>query len=375
MRLVPLASPTFDKDMENAALNALQNQPFVMGEDVFKFEEEFAKYCGAKYAISTNSGTGALHLSLIALGVERRDQVVTTPFSFIATANVILHVGAVPIFADIDIKTYNIESFQIRKKITRYTKAIIPVHLYGYPCDMKRIMKTAERHGVRVLEDACQAHGAEYHRKKVGTIGDIGCFSFYPSKNMTVCGDGGMVVTNNDQIAETVAKLRDCGRKTKYVHDMIGYTVRLNTVNAAIGRIQLKKLDKWNKKRKRVAILYHKLLSDLDEVVLPPAANSHVEPVYHLYVIRVKNRDKLKNWLENNGIQCGIHYPLPIHLQPIYKRLFKYKSGTYSKSELASQTCLSIPMHPSLSKDEITFISEKIHKFYDKFSFGGKNCA
>jgi perosamine synthetase len=363
---IPLANPTFDKEMENAALNALRNDRFVLGKEVHKFEEEFAKYCGSKYAISTNSGTEALRLSLIALGIKKLDQVITTPSTFIATANAILHVGATPIFADIDIETYNIDPDQITKRITKHTEAIIPVHLYGHPCDMSRIMNVAESHQVRVLEDACQAHGAECNGSKVGTIGDIGCFSFYSSKNMTVCGDGGMVVTNNEEISEMIAKLRDCGRKSKYVHDVVGYTARLNTVNAAIGRIQLRRLSAWNEKRRRNASLYDSLLSDLDEIVLPPSPDSHVKPVYHLYVIRVEKRDKLEKWLEHNGIQCGIHYSLPIHLQPIYKKLFKFKGGEYPNSELASQTCLSIPLHPSLTNDEIKFISEKIHEFYDK---------
>lgn len=323
-------------------------------------------YCGVKYAVSTNSGTDALHISLIALSVGRQDQVITTSFSFIATANAILHAGATPIFADIDAKTCNVDSDQIRKRITQHVKAIIPVHLYGYPCDMKQIMEIAERYKVRVLEDACQAHGAEYRGLKVGAIGDVGCFSFYPSKNMTVCGDGGMVVTSNEEIAEMIRELRDCGRKEKYVHDVVGYTARLNTVNAAIGRIQLKKLDGWNEKRRRNADFYNKLLSDLDEIVLPPAGNSYVKPVYHLYVIRVKRRDELENWLEDNGVQCGVHYPLPIHLQPIYRKLFRFKGGEYPQSELGSQTCLSIPMYPDLTSDETRYISEKIHEFYDK---------
>ena len=356
--------PVLNDEMIKAAVRVLENERYVLGESVYKFEEDFAKYFNAKYAISTNSGTAALHLSLLALGIRRSEQVITTPFSFIATSNAILHVGAIPIFADIDLKTYNIDPNRIRRKITRRTKAIIPVHLYGYPADMDRIMEVAEKHGVKVLEDACQAHGAEYKGSKVGNIGDVGCFSFYPSKNMTVCGDGGMVLTNNEEIAELVRKLRDCGRKTKYRHDIVGYTMRLNTINAAIGRVQLERLDVWNEKRRENAALYNKLLSDIEEVVLPPAGNSYVKPVYHLYVIRAEKRDKLRKWLEDNGIQCGIHYPLPIHLQPIYQQLFKFKGGEYPYSELGSRTCLSIPMYPDLSTEEIRYVSEKIHEFY-----------
>lgn len=372
---IPLANPSFDKEMENAALSALWNDRFVLGEEVNKFEEEFAKYCGSKYAVSTNSGTEALHLSLAALGIASLDQVVTTPFTFIATSNAVLHAGANPVFADINIGTYTIDPNQITKRITKHTKAILPVHLYGHPCDMDKIMKIAESHRIRVVEDACQAHGAVYNGLKVGAIGDVGCFSFYPSKNMTVCGDGGMIVTNNEKIAESIAKLRDCGRKSKYVHDVVGYSSRLNTVNAAIGRIQLRRLDEWNEKRRMNASLYDSFLSDLEEIVLPPSCDSHVKPVYHLYVIRGERRDELNEWLNYNGIQCGIHYPLPIHLQPIYKTLFKFKGGEYPNSELASQTCLSIPLHPNLTRDEIKFISEKIHEFYDKALWEEKHYA
>ncbi len=371
LQRIPLVIPIFDEEMENAALWALRNDRFVSGESVYKFEEEFAEYCGTKYAVSTNSGTDALHLSLLALGVGRQSNVATTAFSFVASANAVLHVGATPIFADIDAKTCNIDPDKLKRRITDHTKAIVPVHLYGYPCDMKRIKEIAESHGLKVVEDACQAHGAEYRGLKAGALGDVGCFSFYTSKNMTVCGDGGMVVTNNQDITEKVAKLRDCGRKAKYVHDLVGYTSRLNSVNAAIGRVQLKRLDQWNEKRRESAALYDKLLSDLTELILPPVGDSNVKPVHHLYVIRTQKRDKLKEWLEQNAIQCGLHYPLPIHLQPIYKELFGFKVGFYPESELASRTCLSIPMHQTLTRDQIRYISEKIHEFYDK-TYGGK---
>jgi perosamine synthetase len=364
--IVPLSKPTFDEEMENAALYALKNEHFVLGEDVYKFEEEFARFCGSKHAISTSSGTHALQLSLLALGIGRRNNVMTTTFSFVATSNAILHVNANPVLVDIDILTYNIDPLQILKRKKEGTRAIIPVHLYGYPADMEPIMHSAASDNFKVVEDACQAHGAIYHGSKVGTIGDVGCFSFYPSKNMTVGGDGGMVVTNDEEIAARTAKLRDCGRVTKYEHDIVGYTSRLNTVNAAIGRVQLKRLETWNRQRMNAALLYHKLLSDLDEVVLPPSGDRHVKPVHHLFVIRVEKRDDLKKWLEDNGIQCGIHYPLPIHLQPVYKRMFKFREGDYPASELAARTCLSLPMYPSLKSDEIKYVSERVHEFFNR---------
>lgn len=362
---IPQASPIFDDEMKEAAVDALASERFVSGESVFRFEEEFARYCGADYAVSTCSGTSALLLSLLALGAGRGDHVITTPASFIATANVALHVNATPLFADIDIETYNIDPERLRKKVTKKTKVVIPVHLYGFPADMDSILETSDQHGFAVVEDSCQAHGAEYRGRKTGTIGDVGCFSFYPAKNMTVCGDGGMVVTNNEKVARTVAKLRDCGRVSHYEHDMVGFTSRLNTVNAAIGRVQLRRLDRWNDKRRTIARWYDSLLSDLDELVLPPKEEPVVRPVYHLYVIRTRSRDKLRAWMEQNGVQCGVHYPLPIHLQPIYRKLFSYKEGAFPNSELLCETALSLPMFPDLEKQEVGYVCEKIHEFLD----------
>jgi len=361
---IPLAKPAFNKEMERAAVNALRNERFVLGESVYKFEEEFAKYCGVDHAVSTSSGTHALQIGLTALGVARGQHVITTPASFIASSNVILHVNATPIFVDIGLVTYTIDPEQIKQAIRRKTQAVIPVHLYGYPADMDSINEIANKHELYVIEDACQAHGAFYKGRKVGSLGDVGCFSFYPSKNMTVAGDGGMLVTNDEKVAEKAAKLRDCGRKSKYVHDLIGYTARLNTVNAAIGRVQLKHLDEWNMKRRRNAQIYSRLLSDIDMLILPPRGDSETLPVYHLYVIRSRHRDRLKAWLESNGIQCGIHYELPIHLQPIYKKMYGFEEGAYPKSEELCKTCLSIPMYPDLTSGQINFVSEKIHEFF-----------
>jgi perosamine synthetase len=361
---IPLAKPVFNKEMEKAAVNALWNERFVLGESVYKFEEEFAKYCGADYAVSTNSGTDALQIALKALGVAQGQQVITSPASFIASSNVILHVGAALIFSDIDLETYTIDSTQIKQAVRKRTKAVIPVHLYGYPADMDSINEIAEKHGLFIIEDACQAHGALYKGKKAGTLGEVACFSFYPSKNMTVAGDGGILVTNDKKVASKASKLRDCGRRSQYVHDLIGYTARLNTVNASIGRVQLKHLDEWNEKRRINAEIYNSLLSGIDELVLPPKGDGRTRPVYHLYVVRTKNRDGLKVFLESNGIQCGIHYVLPIHLQPIYKRMYGFKEGMYPKSEALCRTCLSIPMFPDLTRNQINFVCEKMHEFF-----------
>ena len=364
---IPLAKPMFDRQMEEAAVSTLRNERFVSGESVGKFEEEFAKYCGVDYAVSTNSGTAALQIALIAAGITQDQTVITSPASFIASSNAIIHANGLPIFSDIDLETYTLDPQMLSKTVTAKTKAVIPVHLYGYPADMDSINLIAEKHRLIVIEDACQAHGALYKGRKAGSLGDIGCFSFYSSKNMTVGGDGGMIVTDDEKIARKAAKLRDCGRKSQYVHDLIGYTARLNSVNASIGRVQLKRLDEWNERRRQIAETYNRLLSDVEALVLPPKGGvDGANPVFHLYVIRTKYRDSLKVWLESNGIMCGIHYVFPIHLQPIYRKLFGFKKGMYPKSEELCKTCLSIPLFPDLSSNEISFVSDKIHGYFEK---------
>jgi perosamine synthetase len=362
---IQLANPVLDEEMMQAAIQALQNERFVLGESVFKFEEEFARYCGTKFAVSTASGTAALVLSMIAKEV-RGGEVLTTPASFVASANSIIHAGATPKFADINLETYTIDPAKVRSSLNDKTKALVPVHLYGYPAAMKELCEIASKRGIPVIEDACQAHGASYDGRKVGGVGDAGCFSFFPSKNMTVAGDGGMVVTNDDTIAERVASLRDCGRAkgSKYVHRLLGFTERLNTVQAAIGRVQLKRLDAWNERRRQIAAKYNEFLSDLDGVIAPPNGDGIALPVYHMYVIRCQRRDDLRAWLERAGVEAGVHYPEPIHLQPLYREMFGYRGGEFPDSELLCRDALSIPMHPNLTPDEVTLVSEAIHGFY-----------
>lgn len=363
---VPLLRPILDDEMVEAAVQALQNERFVLGESVFKFEEEFARYIGVKYAISTNSGTDALHIALLALGVGSKDEVLTTPFSFIASANCILHAGAKPIFADIDLRTYTLDLGEVKKAITPRTRAMLPVHLYGHPADMDALMDIADERGLFVVEDACQAHGAEFNGRKVGSIGHVGCFSFYPSKNMTVCGDGGMITTNDPDVAERAASLRNCGRVDRYLHDKVGFTARLNTVNAAIGLVQLKRLDAWNEARRRIARIYYKRLSGIDGLILPPEGDGRVKPVYHLFTIRTPYRDALKEWLLSQGIECRVYYPIPIHLQPIYKHLYGFSGGEFPRAEEAARTCLSIPMWPGLTDDQVRYVCDKIEEFFNK---------
>jgi len=364
---IPLAKPVFDEEMKEAAIHALEDERFVLGESVFKFEEEFAQYCGTKFAVSTASGTAALTLSLLALRARGRE-VLTSPASFIASAHSIVHANAVPKFADISLRNYAIDPEEVRTSVNNRTAAIIPVHLYGFPAPMRELCEIASEHDLAIIEDACQAHGGSYDGQRVGSWGEVGCFSFFPSKNMMVAGDGGMLVTNDESTAETVASLRNCGRTrgTKYNHDKIGYTERLNTVQAAVGRVQLRRLDAWNEARRKIAARYDELLSDLNEILTPPREDAVATPVYHMYVLRCQRREELRAWLQHQGIETGVHYTAPIHLQPIYRTLYHYNEGAFPHSEELCRTALSIPIYVGLTPDEISFVSEKIHEFYKR---------
>jgi perosamine synthetase len=361
---IHLANPTIDADMKAAALSALENEMMVMGESVFKFEEEFARYCGTKYAISTASGTAALSVTLQALNVGRDDEVVTTPFSFIATANSVVHTGADPVFADVEDSGINLSPSKTRAKIRSKTRALMPVHLYGHPCRIDEFRDIAVEAGLSLIEDACQAHGAEVDGRKVGSIGDAGCFSFYPAKNMTVGGDGGMITTNNEKLADAARSIRDCGRdkNSKYYHGRIGFTSRLNTVNAAIGRVQLRRLEAWNQTRRRLSERYRKELENVRDITLPPLDGNMEKAVYHLFVIRTKLRDQVKKRLAENGIETGIHYPRPIHLQGPYRQKYGYTEGTFPVSESLSNEVLSLPIFPTLTEDEVVRVCEALKK-------------
>lgn len=367
--MIPFFKQIFTEEMKQAALNALENERFVLGESVFKFEEEFAKYCGSKYACSVNSGTSALKIACQALGVgrERNEKVITTPMSFIATANSIIFAGGTPSFSDIDYKTGLLDANalqELKKEKEDSVKGIMPVHLYGQPCEMDAIKDYAEENGLFIVEDACQAHGALYKEKKAGSLGDVGCFSFYAAKNMTVGGDGGMIVTDNEEVFEKAKILRDCGRLTKYEHSMIGSTNRLNTANAAIGLVQLKYLDEWTEARRTIAEIYRKNLPE--ELLLGKTEGS--ESAYHLFVIKANGnslKEKIELALKENEIQYGVHYPIPIHLQPIYKERFGHNGGEFPNSEKFSHKILSLPIHPSLSKDDVLFVCEKINGVFE----------
>ena len=348
--MIPFFVPEFTKDMENAAIYALKNEKSVMGESVAKFEEEFARYIGTKYAISVNSGNAALHLSLISLNIEKGSKVITSTNSFIASANCILMTGAKPILCDINYDDGNMDIKSTNEK----PDAIIPVHIYGNPCDLDSIKEVSETHKAPIIEDACQAHGAIYDQKKVGSIGNVGCFSFYPTKNMSVCGDGGMVTTNNEEIKNKIESLRDNGRTTRTEYDKLGFTMRLNTVSAAIGRIQLHTLDEKNKRRRELASMYKKFLGDdymLNE-------NTKGTSVYHQIIIKHKKRDEILSHLSKNNIGAAIHYPIPIHKQSLYENL----GCSLPISEKFSNEVLSLPSFPQLKDDDVKIICEKINE-------------
>ena len=348
--MIPFFVPEFTKDMENAAIDALRNEKFVMGESVAKFEEEFARYIGTKYAISVNSGNSALQLSLLSLNITEESKVITSTNSFIASANCILMTGSKPILCDINYDDGNIDIKSTNEK----PDAIIPVHIYGNPCDFESIKNVSETYKVPIIEDACQAHGAVYEQKKVGGLGDVGCFSFYPTKNMTVCGDGGMVTTNNEEIKNEIESLRDNGRKTRTEHDKLGFTMRLNTVSAAIGRVQLETLENKNKRRREIVSLYKKFLNE--DCIL--SENPKGMSVYHQIVLKHKKRDEIFSHLSKNNIGVAIHYPIPIHRQPLYKNL----GYNLPISEKFSNEVVSLPSYPGLEDDDVKVVCEKINE-------------
>lgn len=364
-RRISQARPVLLPDMEEAAFDALRNDRFVSGENVVKFEEEFSRMIGTKYAVAVSSGTAALHFILSALGINDGDRVATTTWSFIASANSILHADGQPVLSDITENDYCLDSQGAEYHLKLGAKAVLPVHIYGQPVDFDAFRDLGETYKVPIVEDACQSHGAKYKGRRAGSLGAAAAFSFYPSKNMSVLGDGGMVTTDDEEIAESVMKLRDCGRTSQYEHDTVGYTARLNSVNAAIGRVQLKHLSDWNRRRLEIAGSYFIKLSHLSPMLrLPPMPANGIEPVFHQFVIRTKKRDELKNYLESGGVQCNIHYPIPIHMQPLYVKKFGFREGMYPKSELLARECLSLPMHPFLTDDDVNYICEGISTFF-----------
>jgi dTDP-4-amino-4,6-dideoxygalactose transaminase len=344
----------------------LDSGRFILGQQVKSLEEEMANFCQTKFAIGVASGTDALELALRALEVKVGDEIITTPFTFIATTEAITQVGAKIIFADINLDTYNIDLQKIKDKITANTRAIIPVHLYGHPCEMNEIMEIARENNLFVIEDCAQAIGAKYKGKVVGSFGDVGCFSFFPSKNLGGYGDGGMIVTSDRQVAEKIKMLRVHGSNNKYFYLLKGRNSRLDEIQAGILRVKLKYLNLWNELRRKKAEIYNKLFlkSSLTNEIILPKTSEYIKHTFHLYITRVKQRDKLINFLKSKNIFAGIHYPLPLHLQKVYKEL-GYKSGDFPNAELAAREVISLPLYPEIVLEQINSVVETIKEFFE----------
>ncbi|MEE3324673.1 DegT/DnrJ/EryC1/StrS family aminotransferase [Methanosphaera sp.] len=361
--MINIAKPIISDEEIEAVTEVLKSGMLAQGPKVDEFEKKFAEYSEAKYGIATSSGTTALHTALVAAGVERGDEVITTPFTFAATSNSILYSDATPVYADIDPKTFNLNPEKIEEKITDKTKAIVPVHLYGQPADMDPILEIAEKHDLKVIEDAAQAHGSTYKGKKIGSIGDLGCFSFYPTKNMTT-GEGGMVTTNDDDLAEKSAMIRAHGESKRYEQSLLGYNYRMTDIAASIGIVQLKSIDKFNEKRNENAKYLSEGLSDV-EGITTPCVDSNVTHVFHQYTIRVsKDRDEFKQFLTDNEIGTGVHYPIVLYKQPYYQNLGI--TGNCPEAELAANQVISLPVHPSLTTEELDTIIETVKKGSEK---------
>lgn len=352
---------SLQEEINTAVLDVLASGRYIGGFPVEDFEQKFATYTGVSECVACNSGTDALFLALRALGIGPGDEVITTPFTFIATAEVISAVGATPVFVDIDAQNFNIDVNQIETAITSKTKAIVPVHLFGQPADMTRVIKIAENHGLAVIEDCAQATGATWAGKKVGSIGHIGCFSFFPTKNLGACGDGGAIATNDSQIAVKIRMLREHGSRQRYYHEEIGVNSRLDALQAAILQVKLGYLDSWNKQRSELAIRYHQLLAPISGILLPQALDGG-ESVWNQYTIRIVDReseetssasfpplrDLVRSQMQQKGVIAMVYYPIPLHLQPVYQNL-GYQIGQLPVTEQACREVLSLPIYPELS--------------------------
>ncbi len=347
-------------EIQNAVNGVLESTQFVLGTEVAAFEQEFAAYCGARHGIGVNSGTSALHLALLAAGVGPGDEVITVPFTFVATVAAILYAGAKPVFVDVDPALYTMDPTQLERKITPRTKAILPVHLYGQPADMEPIANIARRHNLTVIEDAAQAHGAEYRGKRVGSLGHMACFSFYPGKNLGAYGEGGMVVTDDPEYARTLRMLRDWGAEKKYHHVLKGFNYRLEGIQGAILRVKLRHLERWTEARRAAAARYSELLDPLGIEI--PAEAAYARHVYHVYGLCVPERARFQEHLTGRGIQTGIHYPTPVHLLPAYRDL-GYEEGDFPVAERVASEELSLPMFPELTGAQIESVCEAIAEY------------
>ncbi len=349
-------------ELDAAIARCLDSGAFCLGPEVKQFEQEFAAYCGASHCIAFNSGTSALHVAMRLLDLGPGDEVITTPFTFVATCWAIVYTSARPVFVNVEAGTLNLDPARVERAITGRTKAVLPVHLYGHPCDLDPLIEVARRHGLPLVEDAAQAHGARYHGRPVGTFGEMSAFSFYPTKNLGACGEGGALVTNRADLAARARTLREHGSSARYLHDEVGYNYRMEGIQGAVLRVKLPRLTEWNLARRRIAHWYRTLLGDTP-LVLPSEA-ADVESVYHLYTVRHPGRDRLKAFLESCGIGSAVHYPRPLHLQKCFAHL-GYTAGTFPVAERAARECLSLPMYPDLTDDQIAAVATAIHDFQD----------
>ncbi len=353
--MIPIAKPLIGKEEEAAILEVIASGYLVQGPRVKKLEEKFAELCGVKYAVATSSGTTALHIAVLANGIRPSDEVITSPFSFIASANCVLYAGAKPVFVDIEQDYFTLDPSKIEERITEKTKAILPIHLYGQACEMDSIIEIAQKHNLTIIEDACQAHGASYKGQPVGSYGTA-CYSLYATKNMTTV-EGGMIVTDDEEIAERARLLRHHGSPKTYEHVILGYNMRMTDLVASIGLVQIEKLQKWNTLRQKNAAYLSKGLSKINGIVTPKIREG-ANHVFHQYTIRIPNRDEAAQRLKEMGIGVGVHYPTPIHHQPLYRDLGY--TDSLPVAEAASQEVLSLPVHPSLTQDDLDKIIESI---------------
>lgn len=345
-------------DLMEALAAVVDSGWFILGKQVEAFEREFAAYCGAAFGIGVGSGTEALHLGLLACGVEPGDEVITVAFTAVPTVTAITLAGATPVFVDVDPTTFTMDPNQVDGRITPRTKVILPVHLYGHPADLDPLLDLARRHGLRVLEDAAQAHGTHYRGRPVGSIGDLTAFSFYPTKNLGACGDGGLVTTNDPALADRLRLLRNYGQRTRYVHEIQGANSRLDEIQAAVLRVKLPQLDHWNDARRSRAELYHDVL----RAVRVPSEQPWAHHVWHLYVVLHARRDALQKYLAERGVGTLIHYPLPVHLQPAYRYL-GWEPGSLPQTERLSQEILSLPLYPELPMEQVAYVAEQVNAF------------
>lgn len=355
----------YQQELNQAIQQVLDKSNYILGDEVEEFEQEFAKYCDTKYCIGVSSGTDALILILKALNIGKGDEIITAANTFIATALAVSACGAKPVLVDINPQTYNIDVNKIEEKITPNTKAILPVHLYGQMADMDPIIAIAKKYNLKIIEDACQAHGAKYKGQKAGSLGDISAFSFYPGKNLGAYGDAGAIITSNEKLSDKIKLLRNYGQRVKYYHDLKGLNNRLDTIQAAVLRVKLKYLDKWNQARQKNADLYNKLINQQLKNIITPYVEDFTQSIYHLYVIQANKRDELLKYLAEKEIYSGIHYPVPIHLQAAYQDL-GYQQGNFPQTENIAKKIISLPMFAELKQEEIEYVVQNIKNFFKK---------